>query len=68
MPTDIARYSVELFKRGTDGIEQVLGRHIDIQAARSMYRTSIEQYPGRLLMLCDGNRVLARSDRPDAAR
>jgi hypothetical protein len=68
MPTDIARYSIELFKQGGEGIEQVLGRHGDIQAARSIYRISVEQYPGRLIMLCDGAQVLARSDRPNATR
>jgi hypothetical protein len=64
MPTDIARYSIELFKQGGDGIEQVLDRHADIKVARSIYRSSVERYPGRLIMLCDGARVLTRSDRP----
>ena len=68
MPTDIARYSIELFKQGGEGIEQILDRHADAKIARSIYRTSIERYPGRLIMLCDGARVLARSDRPDASR
>jgi hypothetical protein len=64
MPTDIARYSIELFKEGGEGIEQILGRHAHVNGARSIYRTSLDQYPGRLIMLCDGTRVLARSDRP----
>jgi hypothetical protein len=68
MPTDIARYSIELFKRGGEGIEQILGRHADIKGARSIYQTFVNQYPGRLIMLCDGGRVLARSDRRDATR
>ena len=68
MPTDIARYSIELFKREGEGIEQVIDRHADIKIARLIYRTSIKRYPGRLIMLCDGARVLARSDRPDAMR
>jgi hypothetical protein len=46
MPTDIAKYSIELFKPGGEG-------------------TGIEEIPGRLIMLCDGTRVLARSDRPE---
>jgi hypothetical protein len=65
MPTDIARYSIELFKQGSEGIEQVLGRHVDIKGARAIYQISVNQYPGRLIMLCDGARVLARSDRQD---
>ena len=68
MPTDIARYSIELFKQGEEGIEQVLGRHADVRGARAIYQISVNQYPGRLIMLCDGARVLARSDRPDATR
>ena len=67
MPTDIARYSIELFKLGGEGagIEEILDRHADLQIARSIYRTCVEQYPCRLIMLCDGTRVLARSDRPE---
>jgi hypothetical protein len=37
----------------------------DIKVARSIYRTRVDQYPGRLIMLCDGARVIARSDRPN---
>jgi hypothetical protein len=66
MPTDIARYSIELFKPGGEGIEEILDRHADLKAARSIYRKCVEKYPGRLIMLCDHTRVLARSDRPDA--
>ena len=66
MPTDIARYSIELFRREGEGIEQVIDRHADIKVARSIYQTSVKRYPGRLIMLCDGARVLARSERPDA--
>jgi hypothetical protein len=65
MPTDIARYSIELFKPGGDGIEAVLDRHADLKTALSIYRDRVAQYPGRLIMLCDGAQVLARSDRPE---
>ena len=37
MPTDIARYSIELFKQDGEGIEQVLDRHADSKAALSTY-------------------------------
>ena len=57
------------FKQGGEGIERIsLDRHADAKVAQSIYRTSIERYPGRLIMLCDGARVLIRSDRPDATR
>jgi hypothetical protein len=36
--------------------------------AWSIYERSVKRYPGRLIMLCDGARVLARSDRPEAMR
>ena len=67
MPTDIARYSIELFKLGGEsaGIEEILDRHADLKAARSIYRTRLEKHPGRLIMLCDHARVLARSDQPE---
>ena len=67
MPTDIAKYSIELFKLGGEGagIEEILDRHADFKTARTIYRTSVEHYPGRLIMLCEGPRVLARSDRPE---
>ncbi len=64
MPTDIAKYSIELFKFGGEGagIEEILDRHADLKIARSIFRKCVEEYPGRLIMLCDGARVLARSD------
>ena len=65
MPTDIARYSIELFKPGGEGIEEILDRHADLKVARSIYRNCVEKYPGQLIMLCDHTRVLARSDRPE---
>jgi hypothetical protein len=64
MPTDIAKYLIELFKPGGEDIEAVLDRHADLKTARSIYRDRIAQYPGRLVMLCYGAEVLARSDRP----
>jgi hypothetical protein len=33
MPTDIARYSIELFKRDGEGIEQILSTEVDILTA-----------------------------------
>ena len=47
MPTDIAKYSIEIFKRGGEGagIEEILDRHADLKVARSIYRARVEQYP-----------------------
>ena len=40
LPTDIAKYSIELFKPGGEdaGIEEILDRHADLRVARSIYR------------------------------
>jgi hypothetical protein len=67
MPTDIARYSIELFKLGGEGagIEEILDRHADLKIAQSIYRARVEKYHDRLIMLCDHARVLARSDQPE---
>jgi hypothetical protein len=67
MPTDIAKYSIELFQPGGEraGIEVILDRHASLKVARSIYQARVQQYPGRLIMLCAHTEVLARSDRPD---
>jgi hypothetical protein len=65
MPTDIAKYSIELFKPGGEGIEAVLDRHADLKVARSIYRERVAQYPGQRVMLCYGVQIIARSDRSD---
>jgi hypothetical protein len=60
------KYSVELFKEGGEGAgqEEIIDRHDNLTVARAIYR-GLSQYPGRLVMLCDRARVLARSDRPE---
>ena len=64
---DDGKYSVELFREGGAGagIERILDRHDSLSVARALYRGRVEQFPGRLIMLCDRARVLARSDRPE---
>jgi hypothetical protein len=61
------KYSVELFKEGGEGAgqEEIIDRHDNLTVARAIYRGRVLQYPGRLVMLCDRARVLARSDRPE---
>ena len=41
MPTDIAKYSIELFRPGGEpaGIEEILDRHANLKIARSIYPT-----------------------------
>jgi hypothetical protein len=60
------KYSVELFKEGGEGagMEEIVDRHDNLTVARAIYRGRVSQYPGRLVMLCDRARVLARSRGP----
>ena len=61
------RYSIVLFRDGGEGsgIEAVLDSDDLVETARGLYQRAIMKLPGRLVMLCDGAHVLARSDRPD---
>ncbi len=61
------KYSIELFKPGGEGagVEEILHRHDNLSVARSIYRACVERYRGRLVMLCDKARVLARRDRQE---
>jgi hypothetical protein len=58
------RYSVEVFsERGI--VVEVLGRLRDLAAARAAFEACQRKYPKRLILLCQGGRVLRRSDLDD---
>jgi hypothetical protein len=61
------KYSIELFRIGGEGagLEEVLARNDNLATARAIYRSNVLFRLGRLIMLCDEARVLARSDRPE---
>ena len=61
------KYTIELCRPGWEdtGIERVFERQDDLAIAHKLYRTIATEYPGRVVMLCDRARVLARSDRLD---
>jgi hypothetical protein len=61
-----SKYSIVLFREGGEGagIERTLARHDDLAVSRALYRVHVKDNPGRLVMLCERARVLARSDRP----
>lgn len=61
-----ANYSIALFREGGEGagIERILAHHDDLSTAYALYKAHVKDNRGRLLMLCDRARVLARSDRP----
>ncbi len=65
MSENEGKYSVELFKEGGEGAgqEEIVDRHDNLTVARAIYRGRVAQFPGRLVMLCDRARILARSDR-----
>jgi hypothetical protein len=67
VPTAKGKYSVELFKAGGAGVgqEEIVDRHDNLTVARAIYRGRVSQYPSRLVMLRDRDRILARSDRPE---
>jgi len=55
-------YSVENFSESGNLLE-VLARLHDLDAARAAYEACRAKYPKRLLFLCQGGRILRRSDR-----
>lgn len=61
-----ARYSVEVFEQGPEGPinDHVLACENDLDAVRALYRFCTVQFPGRVFLLSDRARVLARSDCP----
>jgi hypothetical protein len=62
------QYTIELCHDGPGAdIEEILDRHDNLMIARMIYRKLVAQYPGRLVMLCDGERILMRCDRPETA-
>jgi hypothetical protein len=56
------KFSVEVFDEGGNLLE-VLARLHDLDAARSAYAACRAKYPAKLIMLCQGGRILRRSDR-----
>jgi hypothetical protein len=56
-----------VFHDGRDGadIDAETGCDDRLTVARTLYKLMVAQHPGRLVMLCDQGRVLARSDCPE---
>jgi hypothetical protein len=59
------KYRVELVTRngGGDCSREVLYRHDNLALVRALFKGCIERYSGRVIVLYDRSRVLARSDR-----
>jgi hypothetical protein len=47
------------------GIEGTIASDDDLTKARALYRQASTSNPDRVVLLCDGGRILARSDRSD---
>lgn len=62
------KYSIELCREGGPdaGVESVITSEDDLTRARALYRVTIGCYPGRVVLLRDRARILARSDQPEA--
>jgi hypothetical protein len=56
------QFSVEVFDEGGNLLE-VLARLHDLDAARAAYGACRQKYSGKILYLCQGGRILQRSDR-----
>jgi hypothetical protein len=59
------KYSIELFSERDADLEAVLARHDNFKFACALYRVAVKNHKGRLIMLCDRARVVARSDQPE---
>jgi hypothetical protein len=62
-----SRYTIELFRPGGEGtgVEAIIDRDDLFDFARALYHRAVMKHPGRLVMLCERARILARSDRPE---
>ena len=56
------RFSVELCRNETN-LEEVVARMRDLTMARAAYDLAVVQWPLKLIFLCQGGRILRRSDR-----
>src|SRR5262249_54980832 len=57
-------FAVEVFDEGGNLLE-VLARLHDLDAARAAHGAGRLKYPAKLIMLCQGGRILHRSDRDE---
>ena len=58
------RFSIENYDESGNLLE-ILARLHDLDAARAAYGACRSKYPKRLLYLCQGGRILQRSDRDE---
>jgi hypothetical protein len=56
-------FSVEHFDETSGNLVEVLGRLHDLDAAWAAYKECRRKYPAKVIYLCQGGRILRRSDR-----
>ena len=56
------RYRIEI---SSEGVVTVLDSDDRLEVARSLYWRTVMNHPNRPVMLCDRDRVIARSDQPE---
>jgi hypothetical protein len=57
------KYSIELCPPGGGaGVERVIASDDDLKTARRLYRAAAADNPDRVVLLCHGGWILARSD------
>jgi hypothetical protein len=56
------RFTVECFNPETGSRLEILARLHDLDSARAAYEACRAKYPMKLLYLCQGGRILHRSD------
>jgi hypothetical protein len=61
------KFAVQVFDEGGN-LKEVLARLHDLDAARAAYKECRRKYPAKLIYLCQGGRILRRSDRDNKSQ
>jgi hypothetical protein len=59
--TENLRYSLDVFSP-TGSLVEVLGRLSDLTVAQTAFLSAVVRFPEKRIFLCDGGRVIKRSD------
>jgi hypothetical protein len=64
------KFTIEICPPGgvRAGVEGIIASDDNPTTARQLYRAAAADNPGRVVLLCQGGAILARSDQPDANR
>lgn len=57
-PNEELAYAVELWDENRKGIEKILARAFNISLARAIFRTALEENPGRRIVLRHGSHIV----------